>query len=158
MIGGMQGWISVAAQVELGYGVASGRANDPRFPQGTLALQRPIFAELGLDLSPYFLGTLNLSIAPHRYKIRQAKYTFRQIQWSPVAPAEDFSFFDCRLRFGSQLPLNGLIYYPHPETKPEHFQSPTTLEVIALWINDLQAGDSVQLEVDPQQISFDQVG
>ena len=150
-----QGWISVTGQIESGYGVASGRAGDPRFPQGTLAMQRPFFAQLGLELGDYFLGTLNLSIAPHRYKIKQAKYTFRQVRWSDAAPAEDFSFFDCRLKLGFKPACNGLIYYPHPETKPEHFQSPTTLEVMTGWISGLRSGDWVQLEVDPQQISFE---
>ena len=151
----MNDWIRVAGRVERGYGVASGRAQDPRFPQGTLAMQQPFFERQGLDLSQYFLGTINLSIAPHRYQIKQAKQTFRQIQWSPTEPAEDFSVFDCRLLVGSQPPFDGLIYYPHPETKPEHFQPPTTLEIITHWINNLQYGDQLLLEVNSQQISID---
>lgn len=150
----MSDWTAVLGRVESGYGVASGQAQDARFPQGTLAMQQPIFAQQGLDLSPYFLGTINLSIAPYRYKIHQAKQTFRQIQWSPSEPAEDFSFFDCRLVIGANSPQAGLIYYPHPDTKPAHFQPPTTLEIITRWISGLSYGDSLRLELKAEQISL----
>ena len=150
----MSDWIRVAGRVESGYGVASGQADDPRFPQGTLALQRPLFAQQGLDLSDYFSGTINVSITPSQYQIQTARYTFRQVKWSSSAPAEDFSFFDCHLLLGSAPPFSGLIYYPHPETKPEHFQSPTTLEIITVWIEGLKPGDALTLEVNPQQITI----
>lgn len=149
----MSDWTSAIGTVESGYGVASGQAQDPRFPQGTLALQQPIFEQLGLDLTPYFLGTINLSVAPCRYQINQAKHTFRAIKWSPTEPAEDFSFFDCRLLVGSTW-FEGLVYYPHPETKPAHFQPPTTLEIITGWISGLKYGDSLRLELKAEQISL----
>ncbi|MBW4465929.1 MAG: hypothetical protein KME07_10890 [Pegethrix bostrychoides GSE-TBD4-15B] len=149
----MSNWIGANGTVESGYGVASGQAQDPRFPQGTLALQWPIFEQQSLDLSPYFLGTINLSIAPRRYQINQAKYTLRAIKWSPTEPAEDFSFFDCRLGVGSTW-FEGLVYYPHPETKPAHFQPPTTLEIVTSWISGLQYGDSLRLELKAEQISL----
>ena len=65
-----------------GHGVASGIANtDPLrsaspYPQGTLAMQAPFFAALGLDLSAYWLGTLNLSVAPARWSLQQPDYHF----------------------------------------------------------------------------------
>ncbi len=46
--------------VRQGHGVASGRAPDSPYPAGTIALQAPLFARHGLDLSPFFPGTLNL--------------------------------------------------------------------------------------------------
>ena len=39
----MGNWISVKGKVQRGYGVASGKSGDPRFPKGTLELQKPFF-------------------------------------------------------------------------------------------------------------------
>lgn len=150
----MSDWIRVKGIVKKGYGVASGLARDPRFPLGTIEMQKSFFRELGLDLEGYFPGTINLSIAPHRYRICQAKQTFRSVKWSSDAPAEDFSFFDCRIIPISGEAIAGSIYYPHPETKPEHFQSPDILELLAPYIRDLQYGNELTLEVDGRQIEI----
>ena len=56
-----------------GHGVASGQALSSGasgispYPKGTIAMQSPFFAALGLDLSPYWPGTLNLSFAPSEH-------------------------------------------------------------------------------------------
>jgi hypothetical protein len=147
--------LTVKGCVKQGYGVASGQALDPRFPQGTIAMQTAFFRNRGLDLSAYFAGTINLSIAPCKYEIRQAKYTFKQVKWSPNQPAEDFSFFDCQLLLNRERSIDGLIYYPHPETKPEHFQSPDILEIMAPFIDGLAYTDELVLAVDRQQINID---
>ena len=115
-------------------------------------MQIPFFQEQGLDLDAYFPGTINFSISPNNYQIRKAKYTFRNVEWSPNDPAEDFSFFDCRILLQSNEVVSGLIYYPHPETKPEHFQSPDILEIMAPYISDLKYGDNLIIEVDSQQM------
>lgn len=150
----MADWVQVSGLVTKGYGVASGQSGNPRFPEGTLRMQKPIFRELGLDLDAYFMGTINLSIAPHRYEVKNAKYTLRQVKWSPTAPAEDFSFFDCRLLRRGGEKISGLVYYPHPETKPEHFQSPDILEVLLPFIRDLKYGDNILLDVNNQQLGI----
>jgi len=150
-------WVGVCGVVTQGYGVASGKAQDPRFPEGTIAMQIPFFRDLGLDLSGYFPGTLNLSIAPQWYRVKQPRYTFRHVKWCPE-PAEDFSFFDCRIMQdggqGNGMVWKGLIYYPHPETKPEHFQSPDLLEVLVGFIPNLAYGDRLRVELDDQQIEI----
>lgn len=144
---------SVLGTVVQGHRVASGQGGDPRFPTGTIQMQKPAFALRGLYLDAYFPGTINVSIAPHHYAVQQAKYTFRQVKWAEHAPPEDFSFFDCRIVLDGKR-LEGLIYYPHPETKPEHFQDPTTLEVIAPLIEGLSYGMSLELELNPLQLSI----
>lgn len=128
--------------------------NDPRFPGGTLAMQAPFFARLGVDLSVYHPGTVNLSIAPHHYRVLKPRRTLRQVQWHLTEPAEDFSFFDCRLQLADGEPVAGLIYYPHPETKPEHFQAPDVLEVLAPTITGLEYGLKLMLAVAPEQMAF----
>ena len=147
---------AVSATVIRGHQVASGKSNDPRFPGGTLAMQLPHFAERGLDLSGHYLSTLNLSIAPLRYEVRASRHTFRNVAWHPTEPAEDFSFLDCRIRPPeSDTWIGGLVYYPHPETKPNHFQPPDMLEVIAeQLIEDISYGDRIFLLTDPSQIRF----
>jgi hypothetical protein len=47
---------SLPATIARGYQVASGANASPRFPGGTLRMQLPFFAALGLDLSRYHLG------------------------------------------------------------------------------------------------------
>jgi hypothetical protein len=158
----MSDWIQVKGCIKKGYGVASGQAQNSRFPQGTLEMQKPFFRDRGLDLSAYFPGTINLSIAPYKYEINQAKYTFEHVKWSPNHPAEDFSFFDCQISIDVDSPeerpcqrvVNGLIYYPHPETKPEHFQSPDILEILAPPIAGLAYEQELIIAVNMQQINI----
>ena len=150
-------WPSVTATVMEGHRVASGLNHDPRFPGGTLAMQGPVFARLGLDLSVYHPGTLNLSIAPHRYRVVRPRLTLRQVNWHPVEPTEDFSFFDCQVMMPGQKPVLALIYHPHPETKPEHFQSPDVLEVLAPPIHGLMYGMQLALAIDPAQMMIELV-
>jgi hypothetical protein len=52
------------------------------------------------------------------------------LKWHPTEPAEDFSFFDIRAAGPVGEPVAGLIYYPHPDTKPVHFQQPDVLELL----------------------------
>ena len=150
----MTNWVQVKGIIKKGYGVASGRGGDKRFPNGTIEMQQPFFYKQGLDLKPYFPGTLNISISPHQYSVKQAKYTFKNLKWAENEPPENFSFFDCRIRLKNDQVKEGLIYYPHPETKPEHFQAADILEIITFKIDDLKYDDEVILEVDSQQIDI----
>ena len=143
---------TVPARIVRGHRVASGLNASPRFPGGTLRMQAPHFLALGLDLSPFHIGTVNVSIAPLNYRIVQPRLTFRTVKWHPTEPAEDFSFCDCHLLHGDAPPSAGLIYYPHPETKPEHFQQPDVLELLLPFIAGLDYGTEVQLEVPRAQI------
>ena len=151
----MRHWQTIEAEVVRGYGVASGSNNNPRFPGGTLRMQAPYFLERGLDLGQFHLGTVNLSIAPQTYRVVHPHITFRHVQWHPTEPAEDFSFFDVRLVHPIQGPVEGLIYYPHPDTKPEHFQQPDVLELLLPFVRGLEYGMPVQLEVPPDQMVID---
>ncbi|MFN9175915.1 MAG: hypothetical protein ACK58N_15785, partial [Synechocystis sp.] len=66
----------------------------------------------------------------------------------------DFSFIDCRLVQTDGLLIPGYVYYPHPETKPEHFQSPDILEIMSRFIPDLRYGNDFFIEVNPHQINI----
>ena len=133
-----------------GHRVASGASGDPRFPGGTLAMQRPHFRERGLDFSGWPSATINISVAPLRYRVETPWRTFREVAWHPTEPAEDFSFFRCRVEG-----VEALVYHPHPDTKPEHEQPDDVLEILAReWIDGLGYGDGVVLHVDPAGLSF----
>jgi hypothetical protein len=146
------GWQKFCARIVPGHQVASGRNENPRFPGGTLRMQAPHFRALGLDLAAFHGGTLNVSIAPLRYRVAKARMTFRAVKWHPTEPAEDFSFFDVRLAHEGKPPVEGLIYYPHPETKPEHFQNPDVLELLLPFVDGLSYGAELLLEVPVEQM------
>ena len=145
----------VKGVVKEGHRVASGMAEDDRFPEGTLALQMPRFAERGLDLSSYHRGTLNVSIAPHLFRVGKSWKSLPKVKWSLVMPAENFSFYRCDIRTsGMQAFEEGLVYWPHPSTKPEFQQDPSVLEILAPFIEEASYGSAVDLLFDPEEIEI----
>lgn len=136
-----------------GYGVASGKGRDPRYPEGTLKLQYPHFKERGLDLDAYYLGTLNIDITPHSYMIKTPKYFFEGVAWSTYIPPENFYFFEATLFYKGKR-YDGLIYMPDPKTKVDHEQSTTMLEVIMPAIDGISTNDPVSLEIHEESIQI----
>ncbi len=117
-------------------------------------MQKPHFKKLGCDLDAYYPGTINLNIAPFLFKVNRARFRFTNLQWSSKTPPEDFSLADCRILIEGRRVINGLIYYPHPETKPEHFQNLEVMELITVYIEGINYGDELLLEVDSQQVEI----
>jgi len=148
----MRSWQTVTARIVPGHQVASGRNGDPRFPGGTLQMQAPFFRALGFDLGVYHGGTINVSIAPRTYRVVKAPTTFHKVKWHPVEPAEDFSFFDIRVILPLRTPVPGSIYYPHPETKPEHFQAADVLELLLPFLEGISTGMELTLEIPKEQM------
>ena len=97
----------ISATIVQGHRVASGLNGNPLFPGGTMRMQLPFFKELGLDLSAFYPGTLNVSITPLCYRVVKPKHTFRALKWHPTEPAEDFydvaEFFFMNQKFGGEL-------------------------------------------------------
>lgn len=137
--------------VVAGHGVASGRAGP--FPGGSIRAQRPHFAAAGVDLDGYYPGTINLSIAPARLALIRPTHTVRDVAWWPDVPPETFSFAPCIVA-GPGGPVAGLLYRPHPETKPDHFQPPTIVEILAPWIPGIAPGAHLTLEVDAERVAL----
>lgn len=150
-------WCSVAGVVQRGHGVASGHGPNSPYPIGSLRMQAPFFRERGLDLAPYFEGALNLSIAPHTFKLLKPQFTFPLVAWTTLHPPETFSFSACRVIY-REARYDGWVYYPHPETKIRHFQDPTIIEVITTFIPDLAYGGTVELHVRAAEILIDPPG
>ena len=147
-------WQQVTGILQKGHQVASGQAENSPYEAGTIALQIPHFQQHGLDLTPYFAGTLNISIAPHTFRFVNPRHTFPHVQWHPDFAAETFSFSPCQIQHQQQH-YDGLIYYPHPETKLGHFQDPHTLEVLAPPIPNIQYGDRLQLHLNPKEVTIE---
>ncbi len=147
-------FLRVLGQVVRGHGVASGQAEDPRFVGGTLAMQAPHFAERGLDLTAFYPGTLNVSIAPKRFLVLNPRFRFEEVKWAAREPAENFWFLDCRVGLSLEDFQPGMIYYPDPETKPCHFQPPNVLEILAPEISGIEYGDPIWLELQRDQIEI----
>lgn len=118
-------------------------------------MQAPLFRELGFELNAYHGGTINVSLAPHAYRVVEAPLTFRNVKWHPTEPAEDFSFFDVILLRPNDAPIAGKVYYPHPDTKPEHFQQPDVLELLFPFIEGIATGTELQIQLPSNQIAIE---
>lgn len=146
-------WTAVSGVVKPGYQVASGNSKNSPYEKGTLEIQQPHFQELGLDLSSFYLGTINVSIAPYTFKVVNPQYTFPHLKWHADYPAETFSFSPCIVEHRDQR-VQGLVYYPHPETKIGHFQDPSVIEIIAPRLSDMKYGDCLTLKLNSQEIQL----
>ncbi|MGB2926546.1 MAG: hypothetical protein WBB82_14695 [Limnothrix sp.] len=146
-------WQTVDGLLVQGHQIASGLAENSPYEAGTIELQQPYFEKLGLDLTPYFAGTLNLSIAPRAFSLVQPSYTFAQVKWHPDFAPETFSFCPCKITYQTQS-HDALIYYPHPETKLDHFQDPQTLEILAPSLINIRYGDRLTLQVSAKEVAI----
>ena len=142
-----------------GHGIASGRSASSPYPSGSVAMQAPFFKARGLDLSACFMGTLNVSIAPHTWTLLQAQHRFEHLEWTHLHPPETFSFVPCSL--SSTLDsvwdntwVSAWIYYPHPETKKMHLQGNHILEIIAPKLPDCTIGSQIVLRFSAQDIAL----
>jgi hypothetical protein len=143
----------VKGVLQPGHRVASGLSLDSPYPTGTIAMQTPFFKQLGLDISVYYPGTLNVSVAPLSFKLKQADIVLRNVLWAEGFPSEDFSFVECAI-FHQERPYPALVYRPHPETKIQHFQSNSLIEVLCEKISDIRYGDEVVLQYDASKIEI----
>jgi hypothetical protein len=125
-----------------GHGVASGRAADSPYTAGSIVLQQPHFLEAGIDLSPYFSGTLNVDLAPHMPRLQRIVFD-GMLHWhGDITERFVLACIDCRV---AGREVEGLWYYPHPETKPAHFQRDTVVELLLPYIEGIAAGDAVSV-------------
>jgi hypothetical protein len=147
-------WFSVTGTVCQGFRVASGQNTESPYPESTIAMQMPFFYDRGLDLSGYFSGTLNVSIAPKVFTILSPYKTFPLVEWTTLHPPETFSFCRCVLTF-QEKQYESLLYYPHPETKRSHFQCNSVLEILAPKLEGLGHGDGVTVSLCIAEIEID---
>ncbi len=113
-------------------------------------MQTPHFLALGVDLTPFYPGTLNVSIAPHRFELIP-KVTLPHVKWSANHDAESFSFVPISLTWQQQT-HSGLIYYPRPETKINHFQDPSVLELLLPFVTGMTYSQQVTLSASASEL------
>lgn len=143
-------WILLKGILMQGYRVASGPS--AAYPEyGSIEKQKPYFKALGLDLDAMFDGTLNISIEPYAFEMAEPRHTFRGVKWTDLTNPEDFSFSGCKVRF-DDMEYEGWVYYPHPETKKDHFQDTSTVEVLTPFIEGIRYGDALELLLDTQEV------
>lgn len=143
-------WTQITGILMQGHQVASRPSK--AYPYSSLEKQKPYFKELGLDLSPYFNGTLNISIAPLEFEMTNPELTFPLVEWTDLHPPETFSFSRCKVIFEGKE-YEGWVYYPHPETKKTHFQNPFLIEVIAREIPNTKYGDRIEIVINANEIT-----
>jgi hypothetical protein len=137
--------IALHGVVVRGHGVASGQAAGSPYPQGSVAMQMPFFNARGLDLSDCWAGTVNVSVAPHTWRLLRADHCFERLAWTHLHPPETFSFVRLKLLWRSKS-IGAWLYYPHPETKATHHQHASVMEIIAPRMDGLAYGDAVTLQ------------
>ena len=146
-------WLTVDGVILAGHGVASGIAKDSPYPAGTIGMQTPFFAALGLDLSACHPATVNISIAPLTFAMKDPQHTFRQVEWTDKHPPEDFSFSRCYVIMNNKK-YPGWVYYPHPETKERHFQDASIIEVILEdFVDGLKYDSAVKIELNRDEVA-----
>jgi len=145
-------WVTLSARLKKGYRVASGPSK--AYPEyGSIEKQKPYFKKLGLNLDRMFNGTLNVSIEPYEFEIKKPQHKFKKVKWTELANAEDFSFSKCKIKFQGKE-YNGWVYYPDPNTKKEHFQDASTIEVLAPFINGIKYGNKLEISLDSSEIQI----
>ena len=137
--------VSVTGTVEPGFGHASGTRSQ-KYPEGTINLQRPYFANLGLDISHCFAGTINLSIAPRRFRIKAPEFVLRNVRWTQRRQAENFFIGRCRIESGGQW-VDGFIYCPDPGTKTSTIDNPSHLQLLAPFIPNVSYGTQLRIRL-----------
>jgi hypothetical protein len=144
-------WTQLTGILTQGHQVASRPSK--AYPYSSLEKQKPYFKALGLDLSSYFNGTLNISIAPLKFEMDKPELTFPLVEWTDLHPPETFSFSRCKVIFEGKA-YEGWVYYPHPETKKTHFQNPSLIEVIAQEIRGIEYGDEIKVVINTDEITI----
>ena len=139
--------------VTRGHQVASGKAKNSPYPEGTIALQAPYFKNLGLDLTPYFKGTINAQFACQKVELLKWDLEFNKVTWLTKIPSENFRFAHGNIVYRNEK-FPCLIYQPIAETKLEHFQPANTLELLAPKIAGITYGSKATLEIPNQYLSL----
>jgi len=139
-------------RLKKGYGVASGPSK--AYPEhGSIEKQKPYFKKLGLNLDRVFNGTLNISIHPYEFVMSRPGYKFKEVKWTELTNAEDFSFSRCKVKFRG-VEYNAFVYYPDPRTKKQHFQNASTIEILAPFIPGIKYRNIVEISLNSAEIKI----
>jgi len=136
-----------------GYQIASGTSPITPYKDGSIKLQKPLFEERGFCMKDLYLATLNIDIPNHEFTIIKPSYHFENLKWEKDFPAETFSIVSCTLVYKKKQ-YDVYIYYPHVETKSDHIQKKSTLEILSPFVDGITYGDKVEVRIDMQTIQI----
>jgi len=136
-----------------GFQIASGKAINSPYPEGTIKLQQPFFLQQGLDLRAYYLGTINAQFSCREIRLDNSDFHFKSIKWLANFPSEDFKFYKCFI-LNKMEKIPALVYQPASETKINHFQAKNVLEIITVKIAGLSYGDPLILEIERSKVTL----
>ena len=144
---------------QLASGQAVGRKKNPSpYPAATLKMQNPLFKRQNIDLEQLIpdlhWGTINVELGS-KLLLRDGDYIAREVDWTKGVKGEGrikpetFSFVHCCLIYRPPMEAvfgyyPGLLYYPHPQTKPEtNRHNFDVLEVLTVQVPKLVYGARV---------------
>lgn len=139
---------TVSGTVAEGHGVASGQSTTSPYAGGSLRMQLPFFQAQNIPLDGYYLGTINVDIAPQSMELIGWDYEARQVAWTNLIPPEDFFFSHCQIKHCASL-VDAMVYYPSPKTKMENFHHPNIVEILAPKVEGVKYGDPLTLLINP---------
>ncbi|MBO9490600.1 hypothetical protein J7384_09510 [Endozoicomonas sp. G2_1] len=145
--------INIGFTVVKGHQIASGLAADSPYPKGSIEMQAPYFKMLGLDLSNYYLATINAQFNCHAIATKQYHNYFQDVHWAAGFASESFGFIKCGILWQNKR-YDALIYQPDKTTKIAHTQPENCLEIIAPKLDGLDYGDQLILQVDANYIEL----
>ncbi|HTU09773.1 MAG TPA: hypothetical protein VMG08_02650 [Allosphingosinicella sp.] len=152
---------TITSGFQFASGEAVGRAENPSpFRAGTLRTQQPYLAALRIDLERLVpglrWGTINLRLG-EELVLGRADHVAEALDWTREEtgagriPPETFSFVHCCFVYarggaGGCAYHPGLIYYPHPETKPTtNAHRYDVLEILTTPVAGLKTGAEASL-------------
>jgi hypothetical protein len=143
---------SVPFEIVAGRGAASGQ-REYRELKGSIRAQKPHFKERGLNLDPFFEGTINARLPVERFEVVEPIIRIRGLVWLPGYPGENFDFCVCALTVGGET-CPGLVYYPRPETKSAYAAPapPDVMEILAPKMPGIRYGSRGTLHLDSRQV------
>ncbi len=142
-------FVLYSGEVERCYQIASGTGIYQPFGESTLKMQLPHFRQAGFDLGEqipgFFLGTININLGEQQLRLKNPDQTLEMVEWTDKIPPETFSFIRCSMVYKGYY-FSGLIYYPHPETKPKtNAHSFNRLEILTVPVPGLKYDDTVSV-------------
>jgi len=151
------GWGEWHGAVTRGHRVASGQGGDPRFPQGTVAMQLPLLREALPELETWlggapFAGTINIALDDARIGPGTPDATLPALRWTAHFAPETF-FLSRVVLVHAGIARRAWLYVPDPATKPpDHPARVGVVELLAQEVPDLSYGAPVRLRCAPRTL------
>ena len=151
------GSIRLAGMIVRGHRVASGANPRSPYPQGTISLQIPHFAQRGLDLSAFHPATLNVSTSPFDVLFECPAHRFEDVRWTDLHGPETFELVHVELELADRV-VRAWGYRPTAETKADHPQPADVLEIIAPYLPEASILRELNVRLDPAEVRVERRG